>query len=200
MQPWLITLIVLGVLALLLIGWVTGIYNRLVTLRNRLENAFSQIEVQLKRRYDLIPNLVETVKGYMAHEKDTLEAVINARNQAMGAVKAASDSPGDPSAMAQLAAAEQGLGGVLGRLFALSEAYPDLKANENMQQLTEELTATENKVAFARQAYNDSVTQYNTYRQTFPPVIFAGMMGHGQDAELLEFDSAAIAEAPKVSF
>ncbi|MEQ8837791.1 MAG: LemA family protein [Lacipirellulaceae bacterium] len=184
----------------MLIGWVTGIYNRLVTLRNRLENAFSQIEVQLKRRYDLIPNLVETVKGYMAHEKDTLEAVINARNQAMGAVKAASDSPGDPSAMAQLAAAEQGLGGVLGRLFALSEAYPDLKANENMQQLTEELTATENKVAFARQAYNDSVTQYNTYRQTFPPVIFAGMMGHGQDAELLEFDSAAIAEAPKVSF
>ena len=200
MQPWLITLIVLGVLALLLIGWVTGIYNRLVTLRNRLENAFSQIEVQLKRRYDLIPNLVETVKGYMAHEKDTLEAVINARNQAMGAVKAASDSPGDPSAMAQLAAAEQGLGGVLGRLFALSESYPDLKANENMQQLTEELTATENKVAFARQAYNDSVTQYNTYRQTFPPVIFAGMMGHGQDAELLEFDSAAIAEAPKVEF
>lgn len=200
MSPWPITLIVLGVLALLLVGWVTGIYNRLVTLRNRLENAFSQIEVQLKRRYDLIPNLVETVKGYMAHEKETLEAVINARNQAMGAVKAASDSPGDPAAMAQLAAAEQGLGGVLGRLFALAEAYPDLKANENMQQLTEELTATENKVAFARQAYNDSVTAYNTYRQTFPPIIFAGMMGHGQDAELLEFDSAAIAEAPKVEF
>ncbi|QDT01052.1 LemA family protein [Adhaeretor mobilis] len=200
MSPTVITLIVLAVLAVILIGWVTGIYNRLVTLRNRLENAFSQIEVQLKRRYDLIPNLVETVKGYMEHEKGTLEAVIQARNQAMGAVKAASENPGDAAAMTQLAGAEQMLGGVLGRLFALAEDYPDLKANENMMQLTEELTATENKVAFARQAYNDSVTQYNTYRQTFPPVIFAGMMGHGQDAELLEFDSEVIAEAPKVEF
>jgi len=188
------------VVGLLLIMYGVGIYNRLVTLRNRLENAFSQIEVQLKRRYDLIPNLIETVKGYMAHEKDTLEAVINARNQAVGGLQKASANPGDPKAMQELMVAEQALGGSLGRLFALSEAYPDLKANENMMQLTEELTSTENRVAFARQAYNDSVTIYNTYRQTFPPIIFAGMFGHSQDAELLEFDSEAIAEAPKVSF
>ena len=171
-------LVGLGVLVVL---FVAGIYNRLVTLRNRFENAFSQIEVQLKRRYDLIPNLVETVKGYMAHERETLEAVIQARNQA-------------------LAGAEQVLTGAIGRLFALAEAYPDLKANTNMAQLTEEITATENKVAFARQAYNDAVTTYNTYRQTFPPVIFAGMLGHGEDAELLEFEGEAIEEAPKVSF
>jgi len=199
MSPWGI-LAAIVVVGLLLIMYGVGIYNRLVTLRNRLENAFSQIEVQLKRRYDLIPNLIETVKGYMAHEKDTLEAVINARNQAVGGLQKASANPGDPAAMKELMVAEQALGGTLGRLFALSEAYPDLKANENMMQLTEELTSTENRVAFARQAYNDSVTIYNTYRQTFPPVIFAGMFGHSQDAELLEFDSEAIAEAPKVSF
>jgi len=200
MSPWLILVIIVVGICLLLIMYGVGIYNRLVTLRNRIENAFSQIEVQLKRRYDLIPNLIETVKGYMAHEKDTLEAVINARNQAVGGLQKASASPGDPKAMQELMVAEQALGGSLGRLFALSEAYPDLKANENMMQLTEELTSTENRVAFARQAYNDSVTMYNTYRQTFPPVIFAGMFGHNEDAELLEFDSEAIAEAPKVSF
>ncbi len=193
-------LIAIVVIGLLLVMYGVGIYNRLVTLRNRIENAFSQIEVQLKRRYDLIPNLIETVKGYMAHEKDTLEAVINARNQAVGGLQNASAKPGDPAAMKELMVAEQALGGSLGRLFALAEAYPDLKANENMAQLTEELTSTENRVAFARQAYNDSVTLYNTYRQTFPTVVFAGMFGHSQDAELLEFDSEAIAEAPKVSF
>ena len=188
------------VVGLLLVMYGVGIYNKLVTLHNRIENAFSQIEVQLKRRYDLIPNLVETVKGYMAHEKETLEAVINARNQAVGGLQTASANPGDPQAMQELMAAEQTLGGTLGRLFALSEAYPDLKANENMMQLTEELTSTENKVAFARQAYNDAVTMFNTYRQQFPAVVFAGMLGYNEDAELLEFDSAVIAEAPKVSF
>ena len=197
----LIAFIVVGVIVLLVMMYGVGVYNTLVRLRNRFENAFSQIEVQLKRRYDLIPNLVETVKGYMAHEKGTLEAVINARNTAVGAVKAAAAAPGDAAAMTALAGAEQAVGASLGRLFALAEAYPDLKANQNMAQLTEELTSTENKVAFARQAYNDAVTGYNTYRQSFPPVFFANMFGHAEDAELLEFaDSAAIAEAPKVKF
>ena len=201
MGPGWIALIAIVVIGLFLVMYGVGIYNALVRLRNRFENAFSQIEVQLKRRYDLIPNLVETVKGYMAHEKGTLEAVINARNQAVGAVKAAAAAPGDAAAMTALAGAEQAVGASLGRLFALAEAYPDLKANKNMAQLTEELTSTENKVAFARQAYNDSVTAYNTYRQSFPPVFFAGMFGHGEDAELLEFaDSATIQAAPKVSF
>jgi LemA protein len=201
MGPGWIALIAIVVIGLFLVMYGVGIYNSLVRLRNRFENAFSQIEVQLKRRYDLIPNLVETVKGYMAHEKGTLEAVINARNQALGAVKAAAAAPGDAAAMTALAGAEQAVGASLGRLFALAEAYPDLKANQNMAQLTEELTSTENKVAFARQAYNDSVTAYNTYRQSFPPVFFAGMFGHGEDAELLEFaDSATIQAAPKVSF
>ena len=196
-----IALIAVGAVVLLLAMYGVGVYNSLVRLRNRLENAFAQIEVQLKRRYDLIPNLVETVKGYMKHEQGTLEAVIKARNQAVGGLQAASAKPGDPAAMQQLAAAENALSGTLGRLFALSEAYPDLKANQNMAQLTEELTSTENKVAFARQAYNDSVMQYNTYRQSFPPIFFAGMLGHGDDAELLEFaDSKQIAEAPKVAF
>jgi LemA protein len=199
MTPWIILAVVLGV-GLLLVMYGVGIYNRLVTLKNRFENGFSQIEVQLKRRYDLIPNLIETVKGYMKHEKDTLEAVINARNQAVGGLKQAAAKPGDPAAMQALAGAEQMLSGSLGRLFALAESYPDLKANQNMAQLTEELTSTENRVAFARQAYNDSVTTYNTYRQTFPAIVFANMLGHATDAELLEFDSAAIAEAPKVSF
>lgn len=193
-------LIAIVVIGLLLVMYGVGIYNKLVALKNRFENAFSQIEVQLKRRYDLIPNLVETVKGYMSHEKDTLEAVINARNRAVGGLEQASASPGDAKAMQELVAAESALGGTLGRLFALSEAYPDLKANQNMAQLTEELTSTENKVAFARQAYNDAVTMFNTYRQQFPAVIFAGILGYNEDAELLEFDSEAIAEAPKVSF
>jgi LemA protein len=199
MSPWIILAIILGI-GLLLVMYGVGIYNRLVTLKNRFENAFSQIEVQLKRRYDLIPNLVETVKGYIKHERETLEAVIQARNAAVGGLQKAAANPGDPAAMQALSGAEQMLSGTLGRLFALAEAYPDLKANQNMAQLTEELTSTENRVAFARQAYNDSVTAYNTYRQTFPPVIFANMFGHASDAELLEFDAAAIAEAPKVSF
>jgi LemA protein len=198
------TLIVLAVLvgiALIAVMWGAGIYNQLVTLKNRYQNAFSQIEVQLKRRYDLIPNLVETAKGYMAHERGTLEAVITARNQAASGLQKAAANPGDPAAMKALANAEQGLSGALGRLFALSEAYPDLKPNQNMMQLSEEMTSTENKVAFARQAYNDSVMAYNTYKQSFPPVLFAGIVGHGQNAELLQFeDSAKIAEAPKVSF
>ncbi len=193
-------LIVIGVVALVVIVWVVGIFNKLVTLKNRFQNGFSQIEVQLKRRYDLIPNLVETVKGYMAHERETLEAVIQARNQAVSGLRAAAGDPGDPDAIAKLASAEGALGGAMGRLLALAEAYPDLKASENMKQLTEELTSTENKVAFARQAFNDAVTSYNTYKQRFPAVVFAGMFGHGQDGSLLEFDSAAIAEAPKVSF
>lgn len=200
-MPW-----VIGIVGVMLVGmvlvaiFVMGIYNQLVKLQNRYENAFSQIEVQLKRRYDLIPNLVETVKGYMAHERDTLEAVIQARNQAVSGLQQAAGNPSDAAAIQALAGAEQGLTASLGRLFALAEAYPDLKANENMAQLTEEITSTENKVAFARQAYNDSVTSYNTYKETFPPVAVAGMFGHGQNAQLLQFDSEAIAEAPKVSF
>jgi LemA protein len=200
MPTTLIVLAVLVLVAFICVMWGVGIYNQLVTLMNRYMNAFSQIEVQLKRRYDLIPNLVETVKGYMAHERGTLEAVIAARNQAVSGLGKASANPGDPAAMQALSSAEQGLSGALGRLFALSEAYPDLKANQNMAQLTEEITSTENKVAFARQAYNDSATAYNTYKQTFPPVVFAGILGHGQNAELLNFDHAQIAEAPKVSF
>src|SRR3990170_2857323 len=191
-------LILLGIIVaigLLAIMWGAGIYNQLVALKNRFQNSFSQIEVQLKRRYDLIPNLVETVKGYMAHERGTLEAVIQARNQAVSGLNRAAANPGDPAAMQALAAAESGLSGALGRLFALAEAYPDLKANTNMAQLSEEITSTENKVAFARQAYNDAVTAYNTYRQTFPPVLFASLLGHSQDAELLDFDDAQIAEA-----
>jgi LemA protein len=191
---------IVAILAVVLVMWGVGIYNQLVALKNRFQNAFSQIEVQLKRRYDLIPNLVETAKGYMAHERGTLEAVIQARNQAVSGLNKAAANPGDPAAMQALASAETGLSGALGRLFALAEAYPDLKANQNMMQLTEEITSTENKVAFSRQAYNDAVTAYNTYRQSFPPVLFAGFLGHGQDAELLDFDDAQIAEAPKVSF
>jgi LemA protein len=194
------TWIVIGGIILVLGATVVGIYNKLISLKNRYQNAFAQIEVQLKRRYDLIPNLVETVKGYMSHERETLEAVIQARNQAVSGLQRAASDPGDPSAIQGLAAAEGVLGGAMGRLLALAEAYPDLKASENMKQLTEELTSTENKVSFSRQAFNDAVTAYNIYRQSFPPAIFAGMFGHTQDASLLEFDSAAIAEAPKVSF
>ena len=198
-MAWII-LGVIGVVVLFLFMYGVGVYNRLVTLKNRFENAFAQIEVQLKRRYDLIPNLVEVAKGYMAHEKDTLEAVINARNQAVGGLQQAAANPGDAASMQALVGAENMLTGALGKLFALSEAYPDLKANENMKQLTEELTSTENRVAFARQAYNDSATEYNTYREQFPAIVFANIVGHSTEAELLEFDSEAIAEAPKVSF
>jgi LemA protein len=200
MSSIVIVLIVLVLLAVVFGGLIMSIYNRLVTLRNRYQNAFAQIEVQLKRRHDLIPNLVETARGYMKHESGTLEAVIQARNQAVGGLQKAAQNPGDPAAIQGLAAAEGALSGTLGRLFALAEAYPDLKANQNMMQLSEELTSTENRVAFARQAFNDAVTQYNTYRQTFPPVVFAGMFGHGQDATLLEFEDEAIQQAPKVSF
>jgi LemA protein len=185
---------------LLVLMYGVGIYNQLISLRNRVDNAFSQIEVQLKRRHDLIPNLVEIAKGYMSHERDTLEAVIKARNQAVSGLQGASANTGDHSAMMAMAAAEKGLSGSLGRLFALAESYPDLKANQNMMQLTEELTSTENKISFSRQGYNDSVTSYNTYRQSFPQLLVAGMTGHTTDRDLLEFDSEAIAAAPKVSF
>lgn len=194
-----VVLVLVGV-AIVLGLWLVGIFNKLVMLRNRYKNGFAQIEVQLKRRYDLIPNMVEVAKGYMKHERETLEAVIQARNMAAGGLQKAAQNPGDASAMQGLASAEGALTGSLGRLFALAESYPDLKANQNMMQLSEELRSTENKVAFSRQAFNDSVTEYNTYKQTFPPVVFAGMFGHGQDATLLEFDSAAIAAAPKVAF
>ncbi len=200
MSTSVIVLIVLAGIVIFGFMYVIGIFNRLVALRNRYQNGFAQIEVQLKRRHDLIPNLVETVKGYMAHEKETLDAVIQARNQAVGGLEQASGNPGDPEAMKNLGGAESALSGAMGRLLALSEAYPDLKASQNMQQLTEELTSTENKVSFSRQAFNDAVTEYNTYKQGFPPVTFAGMFGHSQDAGLLEFDSEAIAEPPKVEF
>jgi LemA protein len=196
----LVVVLVLVALAVALGAIIVGIYNRLVTYRNRYRNAFAQIEVQLKRRHDLIPNLVETVKGYLAHERTTLEAVVAARNQAVGGLQRAAQDPGNPEAMRNLGAAEGALSGMLGRLFALSEAYPDLKASQNMMQLTEELRSTENKVAFARQAYNDSATQYNIYRQTFPAVILAGMFGHGEDAALLQFEGEPIQQVPKVSF
>ncbi len=181
--------------------YVASIYNSLVALRNRFKNAFAQIEVQLKRRYDLIPNLVETAKGYIKHERETLEAVIQARNAAAGGLSRAHADPGDAEAIKSLSQAEGNLAGALGRLNVVMEAYPDLKANQNMMQLSEELTSTENKVAFARQAFNDAVMEYNTYRQSFPQHIFAGMFGHRQDASLLEFeDHAQIQAAPKVSF
>lgn len=191
--------LIIGILVFVVYG--VGVYNKLVTLRERHKNAFSQIEVQLKRRYDLIPNLVEAVKGYMKHEQETLTAVIEARNVALGGLKAAAAGPGDPGAMKQLASAEAGLSGALSRLNMVVEQYPDLKASEQMTSLTEELTSTENKVSFARQAFNDAVTSYNTYKLTFPPVFFAGMCGHSENAALLEFeDSKQIQNAPKVSF
>ena len=195
-----ITLIVLGGIALVLIVSVVGIFNKLVAYRNRYKNSFAQIEVQLKRRHDLIPNLVETAKGYMAHERETLDAVIQARNQASAGLQRAAGDPTDAEAVKGLGSAEGALSGAMGRLFAVMEAYPDLKANQNMMQLSEELTSTENKVAFSRQAFNDSATAYNIYKQSFPAVVLAGMFGHAGDAALLEFDSEAIAEAPKVSF
>ena len=194
-------MIILLVVVAVLAFWLVAIYNQLVALKNRQENGFSQIEVQLKRRYDLIPNLVETAKAYMAHERETLEAVINARNDAAAGLAAAAGDPSNGAAIQELAGAEGILGSAMSRLNVVMEAYPDLKANQNMMQLTEELTSTENKVAFARQAFNDQVTEYNTYRSSFPPVMVAAPFGHPTDAELLEFeDSAAIQAAPKVSF
>lgn len=195
-------LIVLGILLAIVVVlglWVAGIYNRLVELRNRFKNAFSQIDVQLKRRYDLIPNLVEVAKGYMKHESSTLEAVIKARNIAASAAQTAAANPADANAVKNLANAEAGLGGALSRLMVVSEQYPDLKANTNMLQLTEELTSTENKVSFARQAYNDSVMTYNTQRETFPTVILAGMFGF-LPAELFKIEDPTERNAPKVSF
>ena len=190
--------IVLGVLVLIAVLAV-GAYNQLVRLRNRYKNAFSQIDVQLKRRYDLIPNLVETAKGYLRHERQTLEAVIAARNRASNAAQRAASSPGDVAAMRDLAGAETALGGALGRLFALSEAYPDLKANTTMNQLSEELSSTENKVAFARQAYNDAVMAYNTGRESFPASLIANVTGF-VEARLWEIEHAVEREPVKVSF
>jgi LemA protein len=195
-------IIVLGVLALIVVVlalWVVGIYNSLVGLRNRFKNAFAQIDVQLKRRYDLIPNLVETAKGYMKHERETLEAVIKARNIAASAAEAVAANPANGAAVKNLMGAEAGLTGALSRLMVVSEQYPDLKANQNMMQLSEELTSTENKVAFARQAFNDSVMTYNTTREVFPNVIFAGMFGF-QPAELFKIEDPTERNAPQVKF
>lgn len=192
--------IVLVALALLLLYGI-GVFNRLVALRNRYRNAFAQIDVQLKRRYDLIPNLVETAKGYLQHERGTLEAVIAARNSALAMLQAATAAPGTAAAMSGLGRAEEGLAGALGRLNVVMEAYPDLKANTTMLQLGEELTSTENKVAYARQAYNDQVMEYNTYRQSFPQTILAPVFGHPTDAAMLEVaDRDRIQDAPKVDF
>ena len=193
-MPW----VILAVIVLLIL-FLVGIYNRLVTSRNGYKNAFAQIDVQLTRRYDLIPNLVETAKGYLAHERNTLEAVIKARNVAVTGLKAASANPGDPAAVQGLASADNQLSGALGRLFALAEAYPDLKANQNMMQLSEELTSTENKVAFARQAYNDAVLGYNNTREVFPNSLIAGSFGF-MPAQMLEIESPQKREVPKVSF
>jgi LemA protein len=191
-------LISLGIIALVAVVGV-GVYNGLVSARNRYKNAFAQIDVQLRRRYDLIPNLVETAKGYMAHERDTLTAVIAARNAAASANATATANPGSPEAMQALAQAEGSLTGMLGKMFALSESYPDLKANTTMGQLMEELRSTENKVGFSRQAFNDAVTTYNTKRETFPAVLFSSAMGFNQ-AELFEVESFEEREAPQVSF
>jgi LemA protein len=196
MMTAIVVLLVLGAVGL---AWGVGIYNGLVTARNAFKNAFAQIDVQLTRRYDLIPNLVEIAKGYLKHERETLEAVIQARAAAVSGLAAAKARPGDDAAMAQLGAAESGLAGALGRLMMVAEAYPDLKANQNMMQLSEELTSTENRIAFARQAYNDSVMAYNNKREVFPSNIVAGMFNFAH-AALLEITEPAKREAPKLSF
>ena len=192
-------LIALGVTALLLIVYIIAIYNRLVKLRNRFKNAFAQIDVQLKRRYDLIPNLVETAKAYLKHERETLEAVIEARNQALGAIKKVTRNPSDAGAMKALMGAEDMLAGALGSLNVVMEQYPDLKADQNMQQLSEELVSTENKVSFARQAYNDDVMTYNTQRESFPDIMFAAIFGF-KEAVLFEIANPKEAEAVRVEF
>ncbi len=196
-----LSLLIVLAIVVALAFWAVGIYNGLVTARNAFKNAFAQIDVQLQRRFDLIPNLVETAKGYLTHERETLEAVIAARGAAVSGLAAAKASPGDPGAMAELAASQGMLNGALGRLLAVAEAYPDLKANQNMMQLTEELTSTENKVAFARQAFNDSVMAYNNRREVFPSSVVAGMFNFAP-AALLEIpeDKAEVREAPKVQF
>jgi len=191
--------ILLGLIVVVAI-WAAAMYNGLVALRNRFKNAFAQIDVQLKRRYDLIPNLVESAKGYMTHERETLEKVIAARNSALGASQKAAADPGDAEAMKGLSQAEGQLGGALGRLMAVFEAYPDLKANQNILQVQEELSSTENKVAFARQGYNDAVMEYNTKRESFPETIFAGMFGFKEATLLESTESAEERKAPKVSF
>jgi LemA protein len=191
-------LILIGII-LLLVVFVVAIYNRLVTARNRYKNAFAQIDVQLTRRYDLIPNLVEVAERYMSHEKDTLEAVVKARNQALGSLREVAADPGNAEAMQRLSSSEQGLAGVLGRLFALSENYPDLKANQNMMQLSEELVSTENRVAFARQAFNDAVLDYNNTREVFPNNLIAGNFGF-RPAALLEIEAPEKREAVRVAF
>jgi len=195
----LLLLLILAGLALAIALWAIGLYNSLVTLRNRFKNAFAQIDVQLKRRYDLIPNLVETAKGYLKHERETLEAVIRARNTALSAATAAAANPASAAALRDLSGAEAGLTGALSRLLVVSEAYPDLKANANMLRLMEELTSTENKVSFARQAFNDAVTTYNTRRETFPTLLIASALGF-QEATLFAVDTPAERTAPKVSF
>ena len=194
------TIVFLG-LVVVLVFYVIAIFNRLVALKNRFQNAFAQIEVQLKRRYDLIPNMIETAKGYLKHERETLESVIAARNSAAGSLAAAAADPGNADAMKSLIGAEGALAGAMGKLNVVMEAYPDLKANQNMMQVSEELISTENKIGFARQVFNDQVMAYNTYKQSFPQNMLAGAFGHGADASLLEFeDSAEIQAAPKVSF
>ncbi len=199
MPTAILIVIILVVPLFFVLVWLIGGYNRLVALRNRFKNAYAQIDVQLKRRYDLIPNLVETAKGYLKHERETLEAVTRARNVALGASQAAAANPGDAAAMKSLVAAESGLGGALSRLLVVSEQYPDLKANQNMMQLTEELTSTENKISFARQAYNDSVMVYNTARESFPTNIIANTFNFAS-AELFVVDRPEQKDAPKVSF
>src|SRR5579871_6744184 len=191
---WIVLLVIVGIVLIFI-----STYNRLVTARNAFKNAFAQIDVQLTRRYDLIPNLVETVKGYIKHERETLEAVVNARNAAYAGLKTAASDPGNAAAVRQLSGADQQLGGALGRLLAVAESYPDLKANQNMMQLSEELTSTENKVAFARQAYNDAVMSYNNAREVFPSSLVAGMFGF-QPAQPLDIAKPEAREAPKVSF